>query len=577
MADAKQSNIDLGRADLLAWEESKPKDFFEGDSNIQSVLRMHLGDAFDKHRATLAEAGRIAGDPELDQLVRLSNRDENLPRLARYSGLGSRTEEIVFHPSYHEVGRRFWKTGVLAVTGELGNDVLAGGLAYFLDQHGEAGHACPVACTGGLIKLLQQVGTRDQQQRFLPPLLERDYELRLHASQFVTEVQGGSDVGANAVVARPDGQKPGIYRITGEKWFCSVIDAQAFVVSARPEGAPDGTRGLGLFLVPRVVDGEPNHFTVRRLKYKLGTRSMASAEVDFDGAYAEPLGEVDKGFKNLVSIVLDTSRVHNALAACGMMRRAFVEAQTFARHRRAFGVAIIEHPMVQQILARMRVATHAAVATTFRILAMNDRLAAGDGGGDLARARRVQVNVNKFFTAIWSTRVVRDGIEVLGGNGAIEEFSVLPRLYRDAIVIESWEGTHNTLCAQILRDFATRGLHRPYLGELRSTIEGVQSESLGGQKEYAEQLHGELTKRIGKLLASDARSASLHIRHVVERMGLVGSYVALLRELDWEQQQGIESDKTDQLAYYRSAVIEQRDPMQETGLVEQLQAISAKI
>lgn len=171
MPEAKLSHIDRGRQDLLAWDAARPKDLFESDPNLQSVLQMHLGESFDRHRSTIAEAGRIAGDPELDRMVRLSNRDENLPRLSRYSGLGERTEEIVFHPSYHEVGRSFWKAGVLAVTGELGTDVVAGAIAYFLDQHGEAGHACPVACTGGLIKLLQQVGSRDQQQRFLPPLL----------------------------------------------------------------------------------------------------------------------------------------------------------------------------------------------------------------------------------------------------------------------------------------------------------------------------------------------------------------------------------------------------------------------
>lgn len=555
------TNIERGRGDLIAWEAAKPANYFEADANIQSVLRMHLGDeTYDQARGRLAQAGHVSAS-QLDALVRLSNRDENLPLLQRYDGLGTRREEIVFHPSYHQLGRLVWATEVLAVQRETGQDLLAGALAYLIAHHGEGGHACPIACTSGLIKLLQQVGSREQQQRYLPPLLDPDYDRRLHASQFVTEVQGGSDVGANACVATPAKDRPGWFRISGEKWFCSVIDAGVFVVSARPEGAPEGTKGLALFIVPREIDGTPNAFTVRRLKYKLGTRSMASAEIDLDGALGEPVGPLDRGFKNLVGVVLDTSRVQNALAACGTMRRACIEAQTFAAHRRAFGPAILAHPMVQQVVARMRVETSAAIATTFRILAMSDRLARGDASGDLARARRVHVNINKYATALAATRVVRDGIEVLGGNGTIEDFSVLPRLYRDAIVIESWEGTHNTLCAQVLRDFASRGLHRPWLAELRSTLAGLEEGRVDEQRAVAETLLADLTERIGRLLAGDASQASLHVRAVVDRMCKLNSYVSLLCELAWErsQPQPASTDKEDLLELYRLLFLECAD------------------
>src|SRR5262249_17464480 len=149
--------------------------------------------------------------------------------------------------------------------------------------------------------------------RFLPPLLLTDYAEAQRASQFVTEVQGGSDVGANASRAVPNGD--GTYRISGEKWFCSVADADQFLMTARVHGAAAGTRGLGCFVVPREIDGAPNGFALRRLKLKLGTRAMASGEIDFDNAIAYPVGPVDEGFKTAAGVVLNTSRWLTAIGA----------------------------------------------------------------------------------------------------------------------------------------------------------------------------------------------------------------------------------------------------------------------
>ena len=561
------------RDSLAAWRAHRPADYLQADTNFQHVLHMYLGEDYQRHQPLLSKAASLSAG-SMDGLAISSNRDENLPRLSRFDGIGERTEEVVFHTDYHQLGAYVWDTGVLAVLAEPGNELLSGALAYFIAHNGEAGHACPVACTAGLIKLLQRVGTAAQQQEYLPRLFETDYAKRLHAAQFVTEVQGGSDVGMNSCVAVPDAQRKGLYRISGEKWFCSVIDAGMFVMMARPEGASAGTQGLGLFLVPRTVNGKVNNFNIRRLKYKLGTRSMASAEVDFTAALAEPIGPLDAGFKNLVSIVLDTSRVHNAVATCGLMRRACLEAQAYARRRVAFGKPIIEHLTVAQILARMKVVSSVAVATTFRILATIDRLESGESSRDARAARRTHVNINKYWTSIQCTRVIRDAIEVLGGNGAIEEFSVLPRLYRDAIVLESWEGTHNTLCAQVLRDFVTRDLHRPWLDEMRELLATITHHSLEAQRSCAARLLDEVTTDIERLLASDADYASLHIRHVVDRMCVLNGYLSLLRELDWELGRQLESGKASMLELFRRLYIERTDPLDDADMPELLREVS---
>jgi alkylation response protein AidB-like acyl-CoA dehydrogenase len=568
--------VGAARSDLESWQREAAAALERLDPFAERLLRRLLGDAWPAARPRLEAVARQAGE-RLDALVREANRDANLPELRRHDALGRRTEEVVFHPAHHEAGRVFWGSGVLAALAAPGSEVLAGAIAYLLDRHGEAGHACPVACTAGAVKLLQRLGTAEQRERYLPGLLSADYERRLHAAQFVTEVQGGSDVGANDCRAVPEAGRPRSYRISGEKWFCSVADAGLFVVSARLPGAAAGTGGLGLFLVPRLVDGEVNGFALRRLKYKLGTRSMPTGEIEFEGALGELIGPPEAGFKNLVGIVLDTSRVHNALAACGLMRRCLSEGHTFSRSRRAFSRAIADYPAVQEILARMKLATMAAMASTFRVLAMSDRLDRGEGGAELAAARRIAVMVNKYWTARAATDAARDGIELLGGNGTIEDFSVLPRLYRDAIVIESWEGTHNTLCAQVLRDFAARSLHRPWLAELQREVEALAHPGTREVAAIARGLLADLESRVARLLAGDELAAAACIRPVVDRMCRVTDWVALATQLDWELARGEAGDTAEALELYRMTRLEAADPQATPRLAELNRGFAAAI
>jgi len=563
------------RADLDAWRATSSANSFDADRFFRRLLERHLGARFGELEEHLRQVADAAG-PELDALVAESNRDENLPVLRRLDPVGRASEEVVFHPSYHVVGQVFWSSGVLSILTDPGNEVASGALAYLLDQHGEAGHTCPVACTAGAVKLIQRLGTDRQRQQYLPSLLEPDYRTRLHAAQLVTEVQGGSDVGLNACIAAPDPDRPGWFRISGEKWFCSVADAGLFVVSARLEDGPEGTRGLGLFLVPRLVDGAPNGFTLHRLKTKLGTRSMATGEIEFAGALAEPIGPLDTGFRSLVGIVLDTSRVHNGLAACGIMRRAFVEAQTFAAHRRAFSSRILDFPAVQETLARMKLHTMAGLATTFRILRISDRIDREPESDALVGARRIAVMINKYWTAIAATASARDGIEVLGGNGTIDDFSPLPRLYRDAIVIESWEGTHNTLCAQVLRDFTARALHRPWLDQLEAEISAMDHSNLAGPLARATELLGEVERRITRLLA-EPDTAAAHIRCVVNRMCRLTDWVALLAQAQWVLERYGSGEVLDAIELYRLAELDGADPQDHPELLELNRRLSAEV
>jgi hypothetical protein len=557
---------DSARADLEAWRRSGHENRFDADPLFVRLLHRHLGDRYPRWESRLRDVAAALG-PAHDARVAESCRDENLPSLRRHDADGRPIEAVVFHPAYHDVGRLFWSSGVLSALAEAGSAVGSGALAYLIDQNGEAGHACPLACTAGAIKLLQRVGTADQRARYLPRLLENDYDRRLHAAQFVTEVQGGSDVGLNACRAVPEPGRPRWYRISGEKWFCSVADAGVFVVSARLDDAAQGTAGLGLFLVPRMVDDAPNGFALRRLKSKIGTRSMATGEIEFRGALGEAIGPLEDGFRNLVGIVLDTSRVHNALASCGLMRRAFSEARAFARVRRAFDRPIVEFPAVQETLARMRLRAATGLLTTFRILALTDRCETLGPDEDLAAARRIAVMINKYWTSLAGTQTTREGIEILGGNGTIEDFSPLPRLYRDAIVIESWEGTHNTLCAQVLRDCAARVLHRPWLRHVAEEVHALEHAGIIGHAARARDLLAEVSERIERLLASDPEIAAAHVRHVVDRMCRLTDWVALLTQAQWDLDHGQGIESLDLVELYRPTALDPVDPQADLDLI----------
>lgn len=488
------------RAAFDAWNAELGANALGADPHFRALLARYGRDTTAPHRFGALVSG------EIDVLARETNRDENLPRLGRYDGSGNRTEQVVFHPGYHRIGRLAYATGLMGNYATPGREFDTLAHVYLLGQDGEAGHTCPWACTAGLIKILQAARAEGSSapgdvspamaEAWLARLYDPDYDTHFHGSQFLTEVQGGSDVGSNAVVSRLDGDR---WRITGEKWFCSVADAHLFLVTARPEGARDGTAGLGAYAVPRFkADGTPNEFRIRRLKYKLGTRSMASAEIDLEGAEGWRVGD----FRRTVEIVLNTSRLYNAVVACGMLQRAWREAEGYARHRGAFGRPIRDFAVIRNILARLWTEACAARASTFWLADMADRVATGRAAADEPGALRMLLNLNKIWTALTCPAGVRDAIEVLGGNGAIEDFSALPRLLRDSIVVEAWEGGHGVLCAQLLRDSQRLGLHAPMFAVLDAQLGDLAA----------------IRARWDAVVARPESEASWYFRQVVEEL-----------------------------------------------------------
>ncbi len=544
--------IASGRRQLADWLDALPVNYFEANPLLRSLVERASSPAeFNRMDAHLAQYGAdIAGAADL---VHKCSTPPNLPTLERWDAIGRRQERVRFDASYHQLGEIIYGSGVMGMTGDPAHAVLQAALVFLTAHHGEAGHTCPLACTAGLIQALQKVGHPRLQEGLLPGLLDPAYATRLHGSQFLTEVQGGCDVGANAsraVLETPEtDDSPAVWRIYGEKWFCSVADSPLYLVTARPEGAAGGTKGLGLFLVPHdLPDGAkggplaralahralpqapnpPNHFTIRRLKDKLGTRAMASGEIDWDGALAWQVGTLQNGFQTVIEVVLGTSRLYNALACAGSMQRAFYEARAFAATRTAFGRKIAHFPLVREAVAQLYTEACAALASTLDLVQL------GAQGGE-SEAVRLGVNLNKYWTSVRNTQMQRLGIEVLGGNGTIEDFSPLPRLYRDAMVTESWEGTHNVLVAQTWRDMQRYGLHRPFLGLLQRRAEAW------GDAPNAQEVRERLIVLAGeaeRLAAARDENETLALRSWMDN-AMVAYQALCLGELDqWRQQRG---------------------------------------
>lgn len=435
----------------------------DDDDLLRRLLRARAGPVDGADGSDLRAWGQACAGP-LRELAERSALPENRPRLRHFDAYGRRVDEVVLPGSTREaLAEVEGRHGLGAVSGD---PRVHYAMAYLYWQNGEAGVACSMACTDGLVRLVEAVGERSEHARAAKRIRGSSIERVWHGAQFVTEIQGGSDVPANEVEARRDGDA---FRIHGLKWFCSNVNADYFVVTARPEGAPEGGRGVGVFLVPAYLDGageERNGHRIERLKEKLGTRALATAEVEFTGAVAYPVAPPGEGIATLIRYVLVPSRVACVVAAAAALRRAERIAGAYADFRTAFGRPLRGFPLVASDLEDLRVARAEALAVLFELVELWERGpdgvgpdrepaggVGGDGGeGEAAVDFRILLSLAKPVLTRRATSLLHEAMMVLGGNGIEERFSPLPRLYRDGVIMETWEGPHNVLLKQALRD-----------------------------------------------------------------------------------------------------------------------------
>ncbi len=499
-------------------------DVFSADAALVEAAQRYGGK---NHLDELATLGRIAGSGQAQQWA--TEADRNPPVLQTHDRYGNRIDEVAFHPSWHRLVTVAVENGLHAApwrepAGAAGH--LRRAAKFYVWSQVEAGHGCPISMTYAAVPALR--ADDDLAAEWEPLLTARHYDPGLRpasskagvlAGMGMTEKQGGSDVRANTTKAEP---VTGGYLLTGHKWFCSAPMSDVFLVLAQ---APEG---LTCFVIPRVMpDGTRNVFRLQRLKDKLGNRSNASAEVEFDATWARRLGDEGRGISTIIEMVSAT-RLDCILGSAALMRRAVAEATHHCTYRRAFGMVLSDAPLMRNVLADIAVESEAATMLAMRVAAAVDRSA--DAGGPQANMDaaaetgtegeflRLAVALGKYWVCKRGPTLVGEALECLGGNGYVEE-SGLPRLYREAPLNSIWEGSGNVNTLDVLRALRqSPAVLDAYLAEI-----GLAS-GADGRFDAAVK---DLLQSLADLDGMEARA-----RRLAERMALVLQGSLLLRHGD---------------------------------------------
>ncbi|MFD9337644.1 acyl-CoA dehydrogenase family protein [Streptomyces sp. NPDC060028] len=421
-------------------------DVYGSDRVLSEGVERHLAGAdpelLDSAREELGDLGRAAGSAQAQLWGTQAN--ENPPVLRTHDRYGNRIDEVEFHPAWHRLLGQAVSAGLTDAWGRPAGH-LRRAAGFFVWSQAEAGHGCPVSMTHAAVPALRT--DPELAAEWEPRLTSHVYEEGLRPAgqkagvlfgMGMTEKQGGSDVRANTTAAVPL-DASGEYLLTGHKWFCSAPMSDGFLVLAQAPG------GLTCFLVPRVLpDGTRNVFAIQRLKDKLGNKSNASSEVEFDGTWARRVGEEGRGVRTIIEMVAAT-RLDCVIGSASLMRQALTQAVHHAEHRSAFGAPLIDQPLMRNVLADLALESEAATTLTLRLAA------AYDAGTEQEKAfLRIAVPAAKYWVTKRCTPMVAEALECLGGNGYVEE-SGLPRLLRESPLNSIWEGSGNVQALDVLR------------------------------------------------------------------------------------------------------------------------------
>ena len=506
--------IDYGQ-----FEEGRDVNYWTLDHTLQSeAKRTYPDEEFAWAESMLEDFGDVVGSTVADNADCI---DRHGPELHTYDRHGDIKNEVEYHPKQHENERIAYEEFGLthdafhAPPGReepvgLTHSLMMQALLSYVDP----GFVCPVSMTIGAALVLERLDDGSLEEYF-EGLTSRGMGNHIEGAMFLTEKQGGSDVGANETVAEK--ADDGTYRLTGEKWFCSNLDAEGALVLARRPDAPEGTAGLSLFLVPHTKpNGEVNDAHFRRLKDKLGTISVPTGEIEFRGAEGYLVGEAENGFRQITEM-LNFERLTNATGAVGIMGRALLESKIQAANREAFGEVIQNYPLMRRDLVDMAVDYEAAAAFTFECAGLLDRYReqGRDGDPEAFKLMRALVPVAKYKTARMAVETASYACEVLGGNGYVREF-VTPRLLRDAQVLPIWEGTSNVLSLDLLRALEREDAHEALLPAIQDHLGVVEHPSLRETADAVEDEFAGLQEALVHLAGTDTEYAQLQAKELAE-------------------------------------------------------------
>ncbi len=531
--------------------ESSGINFYAADPDLSFLLRHHLSNEdYERAQPILFALGSVASQ-RMDGLAEIANCQG--PVLKQFDRRGQRIDEVVFHPAYHELEQIVYekfaiaacshREGALGWPGRVPQSVKFA-LGY-LGMQAESGVFCPVAMTDALARVLERYGSESLKQRFLPGLTSLILQELKQGAMFLTEKQGGSDVGLTATVAKQchvdessQEELQPEWELWGDKWFCSNVSAECILTLARPEGAPAGTRGLGLFLVPKTLDdGTHNAYSIHRLKDKLGTRSLATGEVTLHGAQAYLVGELQHGFVQMTEMI-NLTRLWAAIGSLAAMRRSYLEALVHTRGRVVFGRPLAEHPLMRRQLVDLLIEIEGCAALAFETIAVLERVDRC-GADEDRHLLRILTPLCKYYIPKRGEYVTLEALEMRGGNGYVEEW-VNARMLRDAIVNVVWEGSSNVIVLDVARAIAKEGADAALFTMLYQRLQSLQHAFVKPVSLEIQILLQKLAERLQQLVNLDTESAQLPMRGLVERMAQLTIITFLLEHANAELLRGQE-------------------------------------
>ncbi len=465
----------------MAFYQDPPS--LENQFVCDSLLQEHLARTLpapllSQAHESLHELGGLSGD----RLYRMQLADRlNEPRLTQWDPWGQRIDHIEVSPLWQEAARLAARFGVVAGAYEAAPEEHARTLQFahaYLFHPSTDVYSCPLAMTDGAARTLIELGNQPLIDRAVPFLTSRDPDAMWTSGQWMTERTGGSDVGLSETVAKKDESLgAGVFRLYGTKWFTSATTAQMALTLARPEGNGPGGRGLALFYVEvKRSNGGYNGITVNRLKDKLGTRKVPTAELTLDGTQAVPVCGLGDGVRN-ISTMLNITRTWNAAMSASSMRRSIALVQDYARRRVAFGAAILDKPLHQETLASIAAEAEAGFLLAFRVVALLGRVERRLATVEEQQLFRVLTPLAKLTTGKQAVAVASEALEACGGAGYVEDTG-LPLLLRDAQVLPIWEGTTNVLSLDVLRAAQGRDVFALIQGECQRQLQATSDPSL---------------------------------------------------------------------------------------------------
>lgn len=482
-------------------------DAWTSDRALREGLEFHLRDAFGAARPFFEEMGRVSTDPATLALAARAEREP--PVHVPYSPFGERIDEIRVSDAYTELGRIGVEAGVTAIPyesepfGDKARLVWAGVITQWGPSSGL--YSCPVAMTDAAARTLLVHGGEAERQ-IIDRLTTRAPERAWTSGQWMTETTGGSDISRTETIAKRDGDG---WRLFGTKWFTSATTSEMALTLARPEGSGDGSRPLVMFRIQRVLDdGTRNAIVVRRLKDKLGTRSLPTAELELDGALAFPIGDpTEGGGVRRIATMLNITRIHNAIGSVGSLARGLTWARAYAQVREAFGAPLHTLPAHRATLAELAVDHAAALALMLKCCELTGKAEHGAADDHELALLRGLTPVTKLATARWAVAGAAEAMEAVGGVGYCED-STLPALVRNTHVQPIWEGTTNVLSLDLIRAAEREGAVDALFAEIEQLAEGVTHPAVAETGSAVKRALGELRDRWVRLQQGDDEHGS---------------------------------------------------------------------